>query len=213
MWLFGYKSTGKRGGGSKKSSHPAAVVYAVSAADAIDTILTLHADAHAAIVEASKLELASDGVRPHVVREIEVLPPVQSDLCTVDLEARLGLEDLPPVARAFVEERRAAEVHRLVERVDRVRAVADAIRDPWRALKSEFNEKEARCTAAKEAAAKSYVRDRGMSAARVREICDANDMALQISRDVLRDRGEKLVRTTIGRASSVTLDDVISVMQ
>ena len=95
-----------------------------------------------------------------------------------------------------------------------MRRIADAIREPWRALNEDFKAKEARCTAAKQAAANSYVRDRGMSAARVREICDANDMALQMSRDVLKDRGEKLVRNAVGiqRSCSITLDDVLPVL-
>ena len=162
----------------------------------------------------------------HVVRAIELIKPAESDTVHVhepehvpggqeeDLSKRLTLEELPQDARDAVELLRVAEEARLAERADRVRRIADAIREPWRALNEDFKAKEARCTAAKQAAANSYVRDRGMSAARVREICDANDMALQMSRDVLKDRGEKLVRNAVGiqRSCSITLDDVLPVL-
>ena len=177
----------------------------------------------AADADANANTNASSTKKRHVVRAIELIKPAESDAVHVpehvpggqdDLSKRLTLEELPKDARDAVELLRVAEEARLAERADRVRRIADAIREPWRALNEDFKAKEARCSAAKQAAANSYVRDRGMSAARVREICDANDMALQMSRDVLKDRGEKLVRNAVGiqRSCSITLDDVLPVL-
>lgn len=211
--LSSYSSSRIRAAGARGGSYVRRQVYAVDDGTGAP-VAAVHACALDAIVEASKIELVSPG-GACAIRAIEVLEhefdldEVDEMEASVDLEVRLTLEQLPPSARVAVEERRAAEAARLAERAERVIRVADAIRETWHALNDEFKAKEARCTAAKSAAAASFVRDRGMSAARVREICDANDMALQLARDALKDRGEKLVRNALGRASSITLDTVL----
>ena len=203
MWVFGYGKSSKR----KK--------FAYAVEDKTRSIVSLHADAPGAIVEASKLELVDRG-SSYTIRAIELRQSFNIDASHNDLTVRLALEDLPSSVRKDVEALRAGEAARFAERAERVRKIAETIREPWKTLNDEFKAKEARCIAAKQAAASSYIKDRSMSSARVREICDANDMALQASRDALKDHGEKLVRSAIGgdveqarQDSSIDLEDVI----
>lgn len=229
MWsLLGYK---KKDGSSSSSSRrkqaaaaaAAGVVYAVTLGAQVQSgsppqagvkdAVSLHATARHAVVHASKLELV--GGKPHAVVAVLVVPACEAgkQQQQQDLSERLSLDQLPELVRAEVEAQRELDARRAQERAERVRRVAEAIKEPWRALVDDFRAKAHKCAAAKEAAAKSYVKDKGMSAARVREICDANDMALVMSRDALKDRGERLVRSAVDQtdAFAVSLDEVVRV--
>lgn len=194
MWVFGYKASKKK---------KATFAYAVE--DEARSIVSLHADAEGAVVEASKLELVQSG-RSYSIRAIELKPSVGGSSAVTPLTTRFSLEELPSKARKEVEALHAAEAALREEREERVRRIVEAIREPWKALKDELRSKEARCGAAKEAAASSYIKDRSMSAARVREICDANNMALQASREIIKDKIDKLVRNAIGQHDNPTTD-------
>ena len=232
MWIFGYNKKKKAcakppsavgstigGGGWTSITRPTTkVVYALTTGS--DDLPLLFESAHDAIVEASRLCLVTstagdDKVAVRATRlhcagaaaSLSSTPPPPTP--GIDLSRRLALAELPAAARRSVEAHIETQARLSAERDVRAAEVSAAVGAQWDALLVEYRAKEARCEAAKAAAKKSYVNDRGFTTARVREICDANDMALQLSRDLLMDRGDRLVRAA-GESSAypMSLDDM-----
>ena len=194
MWrLLGYK---------KRNVQQPRTVFSVDA--------SAFESAFDAVVEASRLELVTG--RQHAVQTLSLYPsstcPSPADF---DITYRLAADELPEAARHSVDAHRAELARLDAERDARHDAVAAAVAPRWDRLVSEFHARRAICVEAKEAASKSYVTDRGMSVARVREVHDANDANLRLLAQALHERGEKLVRAVVTEADAeISLDYLIS---
>ena len=149
-----------------------------------------------AVIEASRLELiAPAGGSTHFVRELQILKLSKATGVTTvpDAGIRLGIVDLPPVVRASVLAHIAAKEKLGRERDAVISHIASELGPKWNRMVSEHRSKVDKCVKAKDVAIKSYVYDRGVTSAKVRELCDSYESASKLSLNTLLERGQAML--------------------
>jgi hypothetical protein len=176
-------------------------VHVVRQADtgAHGEIVSAFESAFDAIVDASRLHLLTG--KTHTVRALIVMAASTdggAPAAAVDLDLRLGVDELPEDARREVDAQHAVATESCRLRDVKLAKVATAIRCQWGALLKEFHTKQERCRLAKDAATVAYVKDRGMTSAWVIDICETKNREMRAASALLLERGGRLVESLDG---------------
>lgn len=212
MWLFRNKSSSQN-----VKNQPQSITNAFAVFDSSDKSneyykIKVFETKYDAQVECKRLELVHDVATD--IKEVTLYGPSKESFVYSPSRTTLSFEDLPEDVRREIDERERGIKKNLDDEHRSMSVLAKNIEEKWKIIVEDCMKKIEKANNAKDVAIKAYIKDRSMTSARVREICDARSHDISSFKKIALEQGNKLVECEKMKAGNeyvceVDIDDLV----